>query len=85
MEHQWLLDTNASDKTRQERAAFLDLIDALMPKDAGRTVLHWRVEAKLAHASLLTRASFGRTATEIRRARTMSARYIAQCRTLLPG
>lgn len=58
MEHEWLLNDPASDTTESYRALMIELIDAIMDPDDGRDVLNWRVDAKIAHAALLTRATF---------------------------
>lgn len=58
MEHEWLLSNGNPDQTEDHRTAMLDLLFATMGPDDGRQVLAWRIEAKVAHASLLTRATF---------------------------
>jgi len=57
MEHEWLVSED-SDQTESHRNAMSDLLFATMGPDDGRQVLTWRIEAKIAHASLLTRAAF---------------------------
>ncbi|WP_342076188.1 hypothetical protein [Yoonia sp. SS1-5] len=58
MEYQWMFDGVASERTKAQRATVLQLIEAVMPEDMGREVLHWRISAKLAQSALLTRATF---------------------------
>ncbi len=60
MEHQWLVDGPASEATARSREAMLALVDAVAPKGDAARVIGWRIEAKVAHAALLTRATFGR-------------------------
>ncbi|UYV38949.1 hypothetical protein N4R57_08020 [Rhodobacteraceae bacterium D3-12] len=85
MEHQWLVDGPASETTRDERAAMLALLDAVMPPGHARHVLNWRIEAKAAHAALLTRATFGRDTAQAARAQSLATRHMAQCTALLLG
>jgi hypothetical protein len=54
MEHQWLVDGPASDITKARRAAVLDVVASLTPPGAEAQVMAWRVEAKAAHAALLS-------------------------------
>lgn len=84
MEHQWLFETH-SEQTEARRDAVLDILAAMMPADAGRQVLNWRIDAKMAHASLLTRASFNADTAEARRASRMATQYISECFGLIPG
>ncbi|MCF2904333.1 hypothetical protein L0666_04990 [Octadecabacter sp. CECT 8868] len=58
MEHEWLLSDENAEQTEDQRAAMIDLLFATMEPDEGRQVLAWRIEAKSAHAGLLTRATF---------------------------
>ena len=58
MEHEWLLAKNEPSMTEHHREAMLDLLQATMRDGDGRQVLAWRIDAKAAHASLLTRATF---------------------------
>jgi len=60
MEHQWLIDGPASEETEIARALVIDIIDAMLPPGRGRDVLNWRIDAKIAHAALLTRATFSK-------------------------
>lgn len=56
MEHQWIVDGPASDRTRQDRDVMLSLVDATMRHGAEVQVMAWRIEAKVAHAALLAQA-----------------------------
>ena len=58
MEHQWLLQDEAAEQTEATRATMIELVQATMNPGEGRKVLAWRVDAKLAHAALLARATF---------------------------
>jgi hypothetical protein len=56
MEHQWIVDGPASDRTRQDRDAMLTLVEAAMRQGAEVQVMAWRIEAKVAHAALLAQS-----------------------------
>lgn len=95
MEHQWLTNGPASETTGRQRAEMLALLDAIMAPDKARQVLNWRIEAKAAHAALLTRTTFGTGAAHpdrsgrshrsdhSKRAQSLATRHVAQCRALL--
>lgn len=83
MEHQWLLSDPASDRTEAQRAAMLSLIDAIMTPEQGRDVLNWRIDAKQAHAVLLTRATFNDDAADARWAERRAVAELAACTGLL--
>ena len=80
-----MFDGAAADAIKLERAAVLDILDALMPPGRGRSVLNWRVEAKMAQAALLTRATFGRDEREQHHARLLAAQNVETCRAQLLG
>lgn len=83
MEHQWLLSDPASERTGAQRAAMLSLVDAAMSPEQGRDVLAWRIEAKLAHAVLLTRATFNEDAEDAAWALQRAENRLATCTGLL--
>lgn len=71
LEHERLFQTEHSRETEAQRAVMIDLLNAILPSPeadpdtqttsettTGRQVLAWRIEAKVAHAGLLTRATF---------------------------
>lgn len=66
-----------------QRAAVIDLIDAVMPADRGREVLHWRISAKLAQSALLTRATFNDDRQDAAWAREQADRFARECTGLL--
>lgn len=82
VEHDWLLGGDGAAAAR-DRAWMVGLIDALLPVSdiPGRSVLAMRIEAKMAHAALLTRAEFSGNA----RARRLAQRHVARCAALLPA
>lgn len=83
MEHQWLMSDPASDLTHAQRAAMLSLVEAIMTPDRGREVLGWRVEAKQAHAVLLTRATFNEDPADAAWALGRAEAHLAHCTGLL--
>ena len=60
MEHAWLLNQSRAEELEQRRAQFIDLLEATVAPDRRRQAFHLRIDAKMAHASLLTAASFSR-------------------------
>ncbi len=85
MEDQWMFDGPGSERTAEELAAVVSLIEASMPEGGGRQVLGWRVDAKVAQRALLGQARFGR---DRRLAETAAARaeaLAAECRAVLLG
>lgn len=83
MEHQWLFDGPASEITKEQRAAVLDLVDAIMPPERGPEVLQWRISAKLAQSALLTRATFNEDARDAAWARQQAEQFARACTGLL--
>jgi hypothetical protein len=83
MEDQWMFDGPASDRTAEELSAVVALLDALIPDGAGRQVMAWRIDAKVAQRGLLQQARFG---TDPRLSETAAARaeaLAAECRSLV--
>jgi hypothetical protein len=60
----------------------IDILKALTTHENARFVLSHRIDAKLAHASLLTRASFATDPKVVRWANAQSERQIAACNSL---
>jgi hypothetical protein len=83
MEDQWMFDGPGSERTQAELGAMVSLVEALVPEGAGRQVLAWRIDAKVAQRALLHQARF---AEEPRLAKTAAARaeaLAAECRGML--
>ncbi|WP_375691378.1 hypothetical protein [Pseudooceanicola sp. LIPI14-2-Ac024] len=83
MEHQWITDPPASDRTQALRAQMIDLLMAASDPDEGRLMLRRRLEAKAALAQLLTRARSERRADLAQTAQRMADRDVAACTSLL--
>ncbi len=82
MELQWLVDGPASDLTRARRAAVLDVVASLTPPGQEVQVMAWRVEAKAAHAALLSRTRHGPAPDQARAARRADV-LLRACEALL--
>ena len=85
MEDQWMFDGPGSERTAEELAAVVSLIEATMPADAGRTVMAWRIDAKVAQRGLLHQARFARNARLAKAAAARAEALAAGCRDLLFG
>lgn len=84
MEFAWL-NGESGDQARLFRSHLEDILTAVTEPDTGPRVLHWRIEAKHAHASLLTRSLFNDDATDAAYAARIAARYSEGCRAMLLG
>lgn len=83
MEHAWLLSDPEADALQVRRSTFIALMEASMPTQKAREVLAYRLDNKIAHASLLTIASFGRDPDHAQRAREKARFYRVSCEQLL--
>ena len=83
MEYQWMFDGPGSEETEKQRAAMLELVDALKGAEDGRTVLNWRISAKRAHFALLTRATFNEDEDDAAWAMRRAEARTAECGSLL--
>lgn len=83
MEHQWLVDGPASERTAREVAAFSDLVQALITPDDGGRILALRIEAKMAQRALLMQADFGRDQRLSAHAARRAADLIGTCRAIV--
>ncbi len=83
MEFQWMFDGPQSERTQAQRNQMLDLVAAIMPADQGRQVLSWRVTAKSAQWTLLSRSAFNDDPTDAAWAKDMADRFAGECTGLL--
>ena len=82
MEHQWLTDPPASEATATDRDRMIALLEAVGdPTDPA--LMSPRLEAKIAHAALLTRARFDPDAAARARAGRAAQAASDRCRALL--
>lgn len=85
MEHQWLMGDAEADRTEARRGAMLEILSALAPPGDAPSVLSWRIDAKVAHSSLLTRATFNPDPDDSGWARRQADMMIADCNGLILG
>ena len=83
MEDQWMFDGPASERTAEELGAMVSLIDASMPRDAGRQVMAWRIDAKVAQRGLLHQARFARDDRVAETAAARAEALAAECRAMI--
>jgi hypothetical protein len=77
MEHQWLIDGPASETTARQRDAMLALVEALLTPEEAPRAMQWRIEAKVAQAALLNRASFAKDPVAEARAEDLMQQCLA--------
>jgi len=83
LEHAWLVSDARADEIAHRRAQFIDLLIATVPDDQRRHALHLRIDAKVAHAQLLTVARFSRDADRSQWAVRRAESEIEYCTGLL--
>lgn len=83
IEHAWLMGRDAVDAVTEHRSQFISLMEATMPMGAGHDALHARIDAKLAHAQILTQATFGQTDELKEWARRRAGVGLVTCTNLL--
>ena len=84
-EHAWLMKPDDASYFEARRSTFLSLLEATLTGQRNRTTLTHRIEAKIAHAGLLTQATFGSDKNRAASAKRLAARHIDQCQSLLLG
>jgi hypothetical protein len=89
-EHQRIFDGPASEATARQRAAFLDLLDAVLPHAEAQGLppgmaMSWRVTARAEQSALLTRAAFAPDPLARGPALAAAEARVAVCEGLLPG
>lgn len=71
--HAWLMQDDRAPEIEHRRSQFVELLNAVVSSDGRRNALHLRIDAKVAHAGLLSQASFSsdadRSQWAIRRAK----------------
>ncbi|WP_413720314.1 hypothetical protein [Silicimonas sp. MF1-12-2] len=83
MEHQWLMGDGEAELTERRRISVIAILDALTPEDRGPEILNWRIEAKMALASLLTRATFNDDSEDAAWAERQAQMMIGSCNSLI--
>lgn len=79
MEHHWLLADQSTTIIEKQRSDLIDVLDALTTSENASRVLTGRINAKLAHASLLTRSAFSKDPKSSAWATRQAERSIAHC------
>ena len=85
MEFAWLIGNHDDETPKRLRSHFVDMIAAILTPGDGPNVLAHRIEAKMAHTALLSRAQFSQNPVEIRIAAQTAERDVAFCRAMLTG
>ncbi len=84
MEFAWLIGQDG-EQARLFRTHLEDILEAVAEPDEGRAILNLRVEAKHAHATLLTRSHFNDNELDAARAARLAAGFSDGCRAMLTG
>ena len=85
LEHEWLIAAPEAEQTERQRAAMVSLVEAsLAPGDDRRTTA-LRIEARLAHRAILTRATFNDDPVDRAWAARRAGHAVAACRAMLLG
>lgn len=79
MEHQWLISDPSADRTRQQRAEMLTLLEAVIAPAAAPQALNLRINAKHAHAQLLTQSAFSQNPAQKTYAQQRAQRLVGHC------
>jgi hypothetical protein len=83
MEDQWMFDGPGSERTAEELASVVSLIEASMESGEGRQVMAWRIDAKVAQRGLLQQARFARNARLAKMAAARAEALAASCRAMI--
>lgn len=83
MEHAWLFVDRPSESIARQRANMIELLDLVDEGYTGREILAMRIDAKAAHARLLTRAAFNDDASDAAWALRRAEAQISACKSLL--
>jgi hypothetical protein len=83
LEHAWLYGHEAPEEIGQRRQSFEHLLDAAMPDDQRASALDLRIQAKVAHAGLLSQAVLSDNADLSAWALRRARKEIAFCAGLL--
>ena len=85
-EHAWLLGDARADHFEDRLETFVSLLDAIVADEDKRSLLNFRVDAKLAHSALLTTTTFADQKDRAARARSLANIHLTTCdRLLLEG
>lgn len=83
MEHAWLIGDPRADLLETQRNHMASLLDAVSQPDRQRRALAHRIEAKMAHAELITLAYFSTDTVYARRAAIRAETLVLTCTAML--
>ena len=85
LEHAWLTSRTEASRYEAQRQTFITLLEAVQPETDVRRLMSYRIENKMAQASLLTVANFSLNAQRAERARRLARQHLKTCEQLLLG
>lgn len=83
MEFHWMHQDKPSDRIERQRADLIDILEALTTQENATQVLAARIDAKMAHASLLTQSVFSQDSRIATWAADHAERNIDACSDIL--
>lgn len=83
LEHAWLMGEEGEASLAAQRSAFIEILSAITPPDESRRALSVRIDAKQAHAVILTRATFADDPSQIQWATAQARLHLRACTDLL--
>lgn len=83
IEHHWLLSDQPTEQIEMQRSHLVDILDALTSPDSATRILSNRIDAKMAHAALLTQAAFANDGRRAKWAEKRAEDELALCGTIL--
>lgn len=83
IEHHWLLSDKPTEQIEVQRAHLVDILDALVTPNSATQILSKRIDAKMAHATLLTQAAFSEDERQAAWAEKRAKQELLQCGTIL--
>lgn len=84
IEHHWLMSDQPTTIVETQRAHMLDILDALITAEMATRALANRIDAKMAHASLLTQAAFSNDKRRAIWAEKRAHQELELCSLMLP-
>lgn len=79
LEHAWLMYDERASEFEHRKAQFIDLLNATVAPDRKRHALYLRIDAKVAHAQLLSQTTFSRDADRSQWAQRRAKAEIDYC------
>ena len=85
VEHKWLIGGEDAELTERRRSAMIEVLDAMAPAPRDPKIMNWRIEAKVAQASLLSRSVFNNDAADAAWAYRQAQTLVSACNSLILG